>query len=323
MTGDRFPGEVTVRALRPEDWPAVRQIYAEGIATGNATFETEVPTRAALEAKWLPGHRWVAELDGQVAGWASAAPVSVRDCYAGVAETSVYVGAGWRGRGVGKALLHKQVTAADAGGLWTLQTGIFPENRASLALHHAAGFRTVGVRERIARHHGRWRDTVLLERRRDGDLSIVVDDLSGPEIAAFLDEHVQQMRSITPPESKHALDLDGLRAPEVTFWSVLDGDSLVGCGAIKRLDAGHAEVKSMRTTQIRKRTGIASLLLAHIIAEATRMGFTRLSLETGTDEFFRPARTLYEKFGFGYCEPFANYRPDPLSAFMTKTLAVP
>ncbi|MFI6079458.1 GNAT family N-acetyltransferase [Streptomyces sp. NPDC051217] len=151
-------------------------------------------------------------------------------------------------------------------------------------------------------------------------MEIVVDDLSGPQIARFLDEHVQQMRSITPLESKHAMDLDALREPGITFWSVMDGNAVVGCGAIKRLEAGHAELKSMRTTTTRKRSGIASLLLEHIVTEATRMGFTRLSLETGADEFFLPARRLYEKFGFGPCEPFANYRPDPKSVFMTRTL---
>jgi len=152
-------------------------------------------------------------------------------------------------------------------------------------------------------------------------MKIVIDDLRGPEIARFLDEHVQQMRSITPPESKHALDLDGLRKPEITFWSVLDGDALVGCGAIKRLDAGHAEVKSMRTAPARAHSGIASLLLEHILTEATRMGFARLSLETGSADFFLPARKLYEKFGFAYCPPFADYQPDPHSVFMTRTLA--
>ncbi|WP_336210911.1 GNAT family N-acetyltransferase [Nonomuraea sp. LPB2021202275-12-8] len=151
-------------------------------------------------------------------------------------------------------------------------------------------------------------------------MKIIVDDLSGPEIAAFLDEHLQEMRSITPLESKHALDLDALRKPDVTFWTVLDGDTLVGCGAIKRLDAEHAEVKSMRTRPVRKRSGVASLLLGHIITEAGRMGLTRLSLETGSDEHFLPARKLYEKFGFDYCEPFADYRPDPNSVFMTRTL---
>ncbi|MEV1049990.1 GNAT family N-acetyltransferase [Streptomyces sp. NPDC059017] len=151
-------------------------------------------------------------------------------------------------------------------------------------------------------------------------MKIAMDDLSGPEIADFLDEHVRQMRAISPPESKHALDLDALRGPEVTFWAVRDGDSLVGCGALKRLDADHAELKSMRTTAARKRSGVATLLLEHIIAEAEHMGFTRLSLETGTAEFFLPARKLYEKFGFIHCEPFANYQPDPHSTFMTKKL---
>ena len=153
-------------------------------------------------------------------------------------------------------------------------------------------------------------------------MRIVVDDLSGPAIAAFLTEHIEEMRSITPLESKHALDLDGLRRPEITFWSVLDGDdAVVGCGAVKALDASHAELKSMRTAQARKRSGIASLLLEHILAEATRMAFARISLETGSADFFRPARSLYEKYGFDYCEPFADYRLDPHSVFMTRTLA--
>lgn len=151
-------------------------------------------------------------------------------------------------------------------------------------------------------------------------MDIIVDDLSGSRIAEFLHEHVQQMRSITPLESKHALDLDGLRAPEVTFWSALEGDAVVGCGALKRLDAVHAELKSMRTAPARTRSGVASRLLAHILAEATRMGFGRMSLETGSAEFFLPARRLYEKFGFGYCEPFADYRLDPHSVFMTRLL---
>jgi L-amino acid N-acyltransferase YncA/DNA-binding transcriptional ArsR family regulator len=161
-----LPVDVTVRALNQGDWAAVRRIYAEGIATGNATFETEVPDRRTLDHAWLPDHRWVAEIDGEVVGWAAARAVSTRPVYAGVAETSVYVGDGYRGRGVGKALIHRQVTAADTAGLWTLQTSIFPENRASIALHQSAGFRTLGVRERIGRHHGIWRDTVFLERRQ-------------------------------------------------------------------------------------------------------------------------------------------------------------
>lgn len=162
---DATRASVTLRPLETADWPAVRRIYAEGIATGHATFETEVPEHEVLAAKWLPGHRWVAEADGRVVGWTAVTPVSARECYAGVGESSVYVAAGTRGRGVGRALVNRQVTAADEAGLWTLQTSIFPENEGSIALHVSAGYRIVGVRERIARHHGVWRDTVLLERR--------------------------------------------------------------------------------------------------------------------------------------------------------------
>ncbi len=164
-----LPADVSTRAMSDGDLDVVREIYGQGVATRNATFETRVPTARKLAEKWLPGHRWVAEHDGSVVGWAAAAPVSSRDCYAGVAETSVYVAEHARGRGVGKALLHRQVIEADRGGLWTLQTSVFPENRASIALHHSAGYQTLAVRPRIARLDGVWRDTVLLERRRETD----------------------------------------------------------------------------------------------------------------------------------------------------------
>jgi putative acetyltransferase len=151
-------------------------------------------------------------------------------------------------------------------------------------------------------------------------MKIVVDDLSGPEIATLLEEHLAEMRSITPLESKHALDLDSLRAPGITFWTVWDDDQLVGCGAIKELDAEHAELKSMRTARARQGGGVGSALLTHIVAQAQSMGFTRMSLETGSAEFFEPARRLYRKFGFELCEPFADYRLDPHSVFMTRTI---
>ena len=148
----------------------------------------------------------------------------------------------------------------------------------------------------------------------------MVDDLTGEPIAALLEEHLTEMRATSPPESTHALDLDGLRAPGITFWSVWDGDSLVGCGALKRLDDQHAELKSMRTTRTRQGSGIGSALLAHLIDQARSMGFTRLSLETGAMPFFEPARRLYARFGFTDCEPFGDYRCDPNSVFMTRTL---
>ncbi|MBX6750529.1 MAG: GNAT family N-acetyltransferase [Micromonosporaceae bacterium] len=152
-------------------------------------------------------------------------------------------------------------------------------------------------------------------------MRIEVDDLTAPEIAKLLTEHLADMAEATPdPRSRHALDLDGLRAPGITVWSVWDGDKLVGCGALKRLDDTHAEVKSMRTVAHRRRSGVASTVLTHIIEQARSMGYTRLSLETGSGPFYEPARKLYERFGFTYCEPFADYRPDPNSVFMTRTL---
>lgn len=154
-----------VRAMTPEDWPHVRAIYEEGIATGDATFQTEAPERAAWEAAHLASPRLVATLADAVAGWAALSPYSRRPVYAGVAEVSVYVAAPARGRGVGRALLEALIAASEAQGIWTLQAGIFPENQASLALHGRCGFRVVGTRERIGAMHGRWRDVVLMERR--------------------------------------------------------------------------------------------------------------------------------------------------------------
>jgi putative acetyltransferase len=151
-------------------------------------------------------------------------------------------------------------------------------------------------------------------------MKIIEDDLSTPEIAAFLRHHLADMHALTPPESVHALDLDALRAPEITFWSVRDGSSVAACGALKHLTPAHAELKSMRTDPTRQRTGLASRLLTHIINEATARGYERLSLETGSAAPYLPARRLYEKFGFTYCAPFADYEPDPNSVHMTKRL---
>ena len=151
--------------MHADDWLAVAAIWAEGIATGNATFETEVPSWDEFERTRLPGHRLVAVEGGRVIGWAALTAASSRECYAGVAENSVYVAAAARGRGVGLALLEALVAGADAAGIWTIQTSVFPENAASLALHERVGFRVVGRRERIAQLDGVWRDTLFLERR--------------------------------------------------------------------------------------------------------------------------------------------------------------
>ncbi len=148
------------------DAAAVLAIYAEGVATGNATFQTEIPEWAEWDAAHLEAPRLVARAaDGAVLGWCALSPVSRRAVYAGVAEESVYVAASARGRGVGRALLEAMVRASEDAGIWTMQTGIFPENEVSIALHEACGFRVVGRRERIGRQFGRWRDVVFMERR--------------------------------------------------------------------------------------------------------------------------------------------------------------
>jgi L-amino acid N-acyltransferase YncA len=148
-----------------EDWPAVRAIFEQGIAGGQATFETEAPSWEAWDKTHLEGYRLVALQGGEVVGWAALAPVSERCCYEGVAEDSVYVADSAQGRGVGRALLAELIERAERDGLWTLQAGIFQENTASVELHKRCGFRVVGVRERLGQHHGVWRDVVLMERR--------------------------------------------------------------------------------------------------------------------------------------------------------------
>jgi L-amino acid N-acyltransferase YncA len=156
-----------LRPLEAEDWPAVAEIYWDGMRDGLATFETEVPSWEEWDGGHLQHHRLVAEILGEVVGFAALAPVSSRRCYAGVVENSVYVGRSARGLGVGRALLEALIAGAEEAGIWTIQTSIFPENRVSLALHERCGFRVVGTRERIAKRDGIWRDTVFLERRSE------------------------------------------------------------------------------------------------------------------------------------------------------------
>lgn len=146
------------------------------------------------------------------------------------------------------------------------------------------------------------------------------DDLIGPEIAALLREHLDDVARHSPPESIHALDLAGLRGPDITFWSAWDGRELVGCGALRELDAGHAEVKSMRTASAHRRRGVAAAVLEHLLHVARERGYRRLSLETGSMAAFAPAHALYARFGFERCGPFADYVDDPNSIFMTRSL---
>ncbi|MEO8102960.1 MAG: GNAT family N-acetyltransferase [Betaproteobacteria bacterium] len=151
-------------------------------------------------------------------------------------------------------------------------------------------------------------------------MDIRIDDLSGPEISRLLQAHLQAVSQLSPPESVHALGIEALRKPDITFWSVWQDDELLGCGALKELDCGHGEIKSMRTDARHLRKGVAARLLGHIIAEAQRRTYRRLSLETGSAEAFAPARNLYARMGFRLCGPFAQYLDDPHSVFMTREL---
>jgi phosphinothricin acetyltransferase len=157
---------VVITPMSATDAASVLAIYADGIAAGDATFETTVPDWPTFDAARRPDHRWVArEPDGRVLGWVAISPTSGRPAYVGVVEHSVYVASAARGRGIGGLLLRRLIDSTEAADIWTIQSGIFPENDASLALHARAGFRVVGTRERVAQHHGRWRDVILVERR--------------------------------------------------------------------------------------------------------------------------------------------------------------
>jgi putative acetyltransferase len=152
-------------------------------------------------------------------------------------------------------------------------------------------------------------------------MNIRLDDLSEPAVQALLTEHLDSMRGLSPPESVHALAIEDLRRPEITFWTAWSNNELLGCGALKELDPFHGEIKSMRTTLIHQRKGVARKILTHIIEEARKRSYVRLSLETGSMQAFEPAQRLYASFGFTYCAPFADYTEDPNSVFMTLTLS--
>jgi putative acetyltransferase len=151
-------------------------------------------------------------------------------------------------------------------------------------------------------------------------MRIELDDPARADVRALLEEHLREMYTLSPPESVHALDVTKLKTPDVTFWSVRDGDMLLGCGALKQLDPEHGEIKSMRTPAALRRRGAGRAMLKHMIDVARSRGYRRLSLETGSPSAFVPAQRLYESFGFSYCGPFGEYKPDPYSVFMTLRL---
>jgi putative acetyltransferase len=151
-------------------------------------------------------------------------------------------------------------------------------------------------------------------------MKIKVDDLQHPAVHALLNEHLENMHQLSPADSVHALSLEKLRVPEITFWTAWENDLLVGCGALKELDLKHGEIKSLRTPQAHRRRGVGRAMLAHFIEVAKERGYERLSLETGAPEAFKPARKLYESFGFTYCGRFGDYPEDPNSIFMSLEL---
>lgn len=151
-------------------------------------------------------------------------------------------------------------------------------------------------------------------------MEIKIDDLTGTDVAKLIGEHLHNMKQNSPPESIHALNLDQLQKPEITFWSAWEGKELLGCGALKELDTKHGEIKSMRTSSLHLRKGVAKQMLQHIVEEAKKRGYNRLSLETGSMDAFEPARRLYARFGFHPCQPFSDYTEDPNSVYMTMEL---
>jgi L-amino acid N-acyltransferase YncA len=157
----------TIEALGPEHWPGVARVFEEGIATRNATFETEIPTWEAWDSSHLPDHRFVALRDGEVVGWVAVSAVSSRCVYEGYVENSVYVAQSARGQGVGRSLLEALIASTESAGIWTIQAGMFPENEGSIRLHRALGFETVGTHRRLGKLDGVWRDVLMLERRSD------------------------------------------------------------------------------------------------------------------------------------------------------------
>ncbi len=268
--------------------------------------------RERLRASFWPQHTRFILVMGQRAGFYTFRPAAD-----GFHLDHLYIHPSFQSQGIGSLVLRLLLSQADAGQR-PVHVGALRDSRSN-QFYQRHDFVQTSEDEwdiyysRAARVSG----------REDMELSILIDDLSSPKIALFLEEHTREMKAVSPPGSNHALDLEGLKKPEITFWTVWDKATLIGCGAIKELDAEHAEVKSMRVAASYRGKGVASKLLQHIVREAKRRGYRRLSLETGSMPHFDPARSLYEKFGFQLCAPFSTYQEDANSVFMTKELEAP
>ena len=314
------------------------------------TFETDPPGREEMAkriAAALAGHAWVVLSDsGRVVGYAYAGPYKSRTAYRWSCEVSVYVEMGRRRTGAGRALYGALLERLERRGYRMAVAGMTLPNEASVGLHRAMGFEPVGTYRRIGWKHGAWHDVAWAQRpigprtgppaeaadayrRSHYDMgtdrglagTISVGDPRDDDVRKLLGEHPSFCRAETPPEDVHALDLAELLDPAVTFFGYRVGGKLVAVGALKAIDAQHAEVKSMHTERSARRMGAGSTILGHIIWVARQRGFRRLSLETGSMAVFAPARSLYEKAGFVPCGPFADYPDSPNSAYMTMVLA--
>ena len=264
------------------------------------------------------GRGWVVEVDDRIVAFAIGNATNAN-------IWALFVRPDAEHRGHGRRLhdeMVKWLWSRDLQRLW-LETGADTRARgfyASLGWQYVADAPRGQVRLELRAPRSSTMSNHAAAHRPFRPMLIKTDDLTGPEIHALLEEHLRAMHVHSPPESVHALDIEALRAPSITFWTAWQGDALVGCGALREMDPEHAEIKSMRTATAHLRRGVARTMLAHIVDEATRRGYRRLYLETGSMEAFEPARRLYASFGFVSCGPFADYALDANSVFMTKEL---
>jgi L-amino acid N-acyltransferase YncA len=339
-----------VRDATISDATFCASIYAPYVTGTAVTFETDPPGREEMAkriAGALASHAWVVLSDsGRVVGYAYAGPYKSRPAYRWSCEVSVYVEMGRRRTGAGRALYGALFERLERRGYRMAVAGMTLPNEASIGLHRAMGFETVGTYRRIGWKHGAWHDVAWAQRpigletgppaeaadaaRTSYDGigtarglvgTISIEDPRNGDVRKLLGEHLSFCRAETPPEDVHALDMAGLIDPAVTFFGYRVGGKLVAVGALRAIDAEHAEVKSMHTQRSARRMGAGSTILGHLIAVAQQRGFRRLSLETGSMAAFAPARSLYEKAGFVPCGPFAEYPDSPNSAYMTMVLA--
>ncbi len=339
-----------VRDATIDDAPPCTSIYAPYVTGTAVTFETDPPEHAEMAkriAVALASHAWVVLSDsGRVVGYAYAGPYKSRAAYRWSCEVSVYVEIGRRRTGAGRALYQALFERLERRGYRMAVAGMTLPNEASLGLHRATGFEPIGTYRRIGWKHGAWHDVAWAQRpigvgtgppeeagrpsrlSRDepgagGGLAgtISVDDPRAEDVRQLISAHLTYCRGETPPEDVHALGTSDLLDPAVTLFGYRVGGGLVAIGALKAIDAEHAEVKSMHTERSARRMHAGTAVLGHIISVARERGFRRLSLETGSMEAFEPARALYRKAGFVPCGPFADYPDSPNSTYMTMALA--